>query len=376
MKKKIKVLQITDNLGIGGLERVVVNLCKHLNKDLFDVSVVCLNFLGAFADELENGGIKVFLAPKKKKNDYFLFWRLKDIIGKVKPDIVHTHNTNALIDGVIASILKRVPIRVHTDHARQFPDKKKYMAIEWFLSHFIHKIIAVSDETRENLVKYEKIDRYKITILNNGIDGSSYDINIDTDCKKKELGISGFTHIIGLGVRLTKQKGLIHLISAAPDILKKFPNTAFVIAGYGVLEKYLKEEVKRLGVDENFFFVGSRLDMPEILQTFDLFVLPSEWEGLPLVLLEAMAAKRAIVATDVGGNSMAIENGLSGSLVPTKNPDTLAKEIIRLLNEPETRKSYADNAYKRFKMEFSAEHMATKHENLYKKLMCDMSICI
>ena len=369
MKERIKILQITDNLGIGGLERVVVNLCKHLNKNIFHVSVVCLNFLGAFADELENERIKVYLAPKKKENDYFLFWKLKDIIGEIKPDIVHTHNTNAIIDGVIASVLQRVPVRVHTDHARKFPDKKKYMAIEWFLSHFIHKIIAVSGETRENLIKYEKIKRSKITVLNNGIDGSSYNIHVDIEQKKKEIGVLRYKYIIGLGVRFTEQKGIIHLIKAAPEILKKFPETAFVIAGYGALEKFLRSEAKRLEVDANFFFIGSRLDMPELLQIFDLYVLPSEWEGLPLVLLEAMAAKRAIVATNVGGNSMAIENGFSGSLVPAKNHAELAKEIIRLLDDPETRKRYSENAYKRFKTKFSVEHMAKMHENLYKQLM-------
>lgn len=368
MKRRIKVLQITNNLGIGGLERVVVNLCRHLNSDLFEVTVACLSFKGAFAKELEKEGISIYLTSANKKVDYMTFWRLKDVIAKVKPDIVHTHN-NALIDGVVASVIKRVPVRIHTDHARSFPDKKIYMAAEWFLSHFIHKIIAVSDETKENLIRYEKIHRKKITVLNNGIDGSDYDIKIDIEQKKKEIGVQKYKYILGLGVRLTEQKGIIHLIKAAPEILKHFPETAFVIAGYGILEDFLKGETKRLKVEKNFFFLGARLDMPELIQIFDLYVLPSEWEGLPLVLLEAMAAKRAIIATDVGGNSMAIEHGVSGSLVPAKNPTALSLEIIQLLKNDEIRKQYSLNAHKRFKEEFGVEHMAVKHEDLYKQLM-------
>ncbi len=369
MTRRIKILQITHNLGIGGLERVVVNLCRHLDRRKFDVSVACLGFKGAFADELEKEGIRVYLASKDGKTDYLTFWQLQKIIGRVQPDIVHTHNTNSSIDGVLASLIRRVPIRVHTDHARNFPDRKLYMALEWCASLFMDKIIAVSEETRDNLVKYEKIKRDKITVLNNGIDGSDYDITIDTEAKKKEIGVDGFEHIIGLGVRLTAQKGIIHLINSAPAIVEKLPKTAFLIAGYGALESYLKSEVSRLKLDKNFFFLGPRLDMPELLQIFDLYALPSEWEGLPLVILEAMAAKRAIVATDVGGNSMAIQHRSSGSLVPPKDPDALADEIIYLLKHPEIRAVYSKKAYQRFYSKFSVSHMARNHEILYGQLL-------
>jgi len=374
MKERIKILQITGNLGIGGLERVVVNLCKHLNKDLFDVSVVCLNFLGAFADELENEGIKVYLTPKKKKIDYFLFWGLKDIIGKVKPDIVHTHNTNAFIDGAIASILSKVPVKIHTDHARVFPDKKRYMIIERILSYFIDQIIAVSHETKENLIKFEHIDQKMITVIKNGIDGTKYKKKIDIGYKIKKLKLDQFKHIIGLGVRLTEQKGISYLIKAAPIILQNYPQTAFVIAGKGPLKDQLETEVSNLNLQTNFFFLGPRLDMYEILQVLDIYVLPSEWEGLPLVILEAMAAKKAIIATNIGGNSMAIENGKSGYLIPPKNPSILAEKICELLESPEKIKIFGENAYTKFVNEFSIEFMIQEHEKIYLKIMAEKNI--
>jgi len=369
MERKIKVMQITDNLGIGGLERVVANLCKYIDKSKYDISVCCLSFKGKFGEELERIGMNVHLIPQKKGTDYFAFWKLKDILGRIKPDITHTHNSNALVDGAIASIIKGVPIRIHTDHARQFPDTKRTMFAERLIALFLDRIVAVSVETKGNLVKYELIPEKMITVINNGIEGSRYDIKIDEEAKKRELGLDAFRYLIGLGVRLKSQKGIIHLIKAVPNVLKTFPEIAFVVAGEGPLRASLEEECKKMGVDKNFFFLGPRLDLPEILQILDLYVLPSEWEGLPLVILEAMAAGRAIIATDVGGNSVAIEDGKTGYLVPPKNPDALADKIVHLLSSPEKRQKFAEAARNKFYAEFSVERMVSKYENIYEEAL-------
>ncbi len=375
MKKKIKIMFIAGELGIGGLERVVTNLCKHLNKNKYHVTACCINLKGEFADELEKDNIKVHLVSQNNsKPNYFAFWKLKNILNQVKPDIVHTHNTDAFIDGAIASILAKVPIIVHTDHARVFPDKKRYMLMEWFLSHFTDKIIAVSNETKENLIRYERINRNKISIINNGIDGKIFDVKINCNKKQKELKLEKFDCIVGLGVRLTKQKGIINLIHAAPEVLTKFPRTAFVIAGLGILRKQLEDEVKKMKLQSNVFFLGPRLDMPEILQLLDIYVLPSDWEGLPLVILEAMAAGKAIIATDVGGNSVAIEDGRSGYLVPPKTPSILAEKICELILNIDKRKKFGESAKKKFFNEFSIEFMIKEHEKIYKQICAEKGI--
>lgn len=376
MNKKINLLLITANLGIGGLERVVVNLAQSINKDRYNVSVCCLKFKGPFADELEASGIKVYLIPQTSGPDYFAFLKLIKIIKLVKPHIVHTHNLNASIDGIVASVFAKVPVKIHTDHARKFPDRLKYMAAERLLSVFIDKIVAVTNETKTNLIRYEKISSDKITVISNGINGEEYDIHIDVDKKKREMGLQGFKHVVGLGVRLTAQKGIVHLIHAAPAVLREFSHTAFIVAGKGGLLDSLKFEVEKAGVEKNFFFLGPRLDMPEILQILDLYVLPSEWEGLPLVLLEAMAARRAIIATDVGGNSMAIKHGESGYLVAAKDPAALANKIIKLLGNDKMRESLSKYAYSKFSSEFSVERMVADYEKIYQKELIKKGILI
>jgi glycosyltransferase involved in cell wall biosynthesis len=366
MTEKLRVMQITNNLGIGGLERVVVNLCRHLDRDRFEVAACCLNFRGPFADELEKDSIPVHLAPHKTEGtDYAVFWGLKDILKKVKPHIVHTHNTNALFDGFLGSVLAGVPVKIHTDHARRFPDKMRYMIAEGIIGLFLDHVIAVSEETRQNLIKYEHISPKKISVINNGIDGSRYDITIDVQKKKEELGLTGFKHIAGLGVRLTEEKGITYLIKAAPMILKRYPDTAFILAGDGYLKEKLQKEVGIMGLDKNFFFLGPRLDIPEILQVLDVYVLPSEREGLPLVILEAMAAGKAIVATDVGGNSAAIDNGSTGYLVPALNPDALSDKVCELLENPDRRAEFSKASREHFYSAFEVKHMARKYEKVY-----------
>jgi glycosyltransferase involved in cell wall biosynthesis len=150
-----------------------------------------------------------------------------------------------------------------------------------------------------------------------------------------------------------------------PEIIKRYPDITLVIAGKGASEKDLKREAIDLGIEKNTLFIGPRLDMPEVFKVLDLYVLPSLREGLPTVLLEAMAAECPIVATDVGGNHMAITHGESGSLVESKNPEALAAEIMRVLGDEQLRSRYAKRGLELFRTNFTALAMTAQYEKLY-----------
>ncbi len=358
-------MQITHDLAIGGLQQVVVNICRTINRDKFDVSVLCLRARGEFVPEIENMGIRVFFLPQKAGPDYFSFLKVAKILRHERIDVIHTHNTQPFIDGTIGALLSGVKTIVHTDHARDFPDKRRYMFAEWFMSYFAHKVVGVSDHTSNNLVKYEHISQKKIATIVNGIDEAKYDIFVDKDKKRTELMIQKKGPVIGLGVRLSEQKGITYLLQAIPAVVKQFPDISVVIAGQGALENSLKEETRSLGIAEHVFFVGPRLDMPELLKLFDVYVLPSLWEGLPMVLLEAMAAGCPIVATDVGGNFTVIKNKYNGSIIKPKRPDLLASEIIRVLSDKQTISRYINNSFDIFQKQFSANIMTREYEKLY-----------
>jgi len=364
--KKIKIIHITHDLDLGGLQRVIINICRTIDRSRFDMSILCLRKLGCFLPEVEKLGIPVTLLPKKETGtDYLSFVKVAEYLRKEKPDVIHTHNTQPFIDGTLGAILSGVKKIIHTDHARSFPDKKRYMFAEWFVSHFAYKVIGVSEHTSENLIKFEHINKSKVMTIPNGIDPKPYQIEIDKKAKKKELGISENNLVLGVAVRLSEQKGISYLLKAMPDILKTKPDVSLVIAGDGPLKNDLRFLAENLGISNNVFFLGLRTDTAELLKLFDIYVMPSIWEGLPMILLEAMAAECPIISTDVGGIPTAIENSQNGLLVKPADQEELKNAILYLLDNPEIRKTFSNNALQRFNSKFTARCMTEQYEHLY-----------
>lgn len=365
--KKINLMLVTHDLAIGGLQQVVVNICRTIDRDRFNVSVLCLRTLGEYLPEVEALGIPVFSLPKKESGtDYFSFLKVAKILRDNEIDVIHTHNTQPFFDGTIGSLMSVRAKIVHTDHARDFPDKLRYMIAEHLMSYFAYKVIGVSEHTSANLNKYEKIPLRKIETIENGIDGSKYEISVNRAEKLSELGINGECGpILGVCVRLSEQKGLEYLLKAMPKIQSVFPDVKLVIAGDGDLREHLEEVSQKNGVTESVLFLGGRLDIPELLKTFDLYVLPSLWEGLPMIILEAMAAGCPIVATDVGGVARAIKHDDTGLLVEPKDPDSLATAVTTLLQDNALRDRLTSNAKELFENSFSAEIMTKQYETLF-----------
>jgi glycosyltransferase involved in cell wall biosynthesis len=363
---KIRLLQVTEDLGMGGLEQVVATICRNVDRERFEPAVLCLRDKGPIADQLEADGVPVYLLDSPAgKTDYFAFRRVARLIRRERFDVVHTHNTSAFTDGGLGAKLAGVPTLIHTDHARVFPDKLRYMVAEHLLSHLAYRVVGVSEDTSRNLIRYEKISRRKLITIPNGIDARRYDVKVDIAAKRRELGIPAEGPVIGLGARLEHQKGIIYLLQAMAQLRTRVPGLTCVIAGSGEREEELKAAARELGVDDSVRFVGLRLDLPELLKVFDLYMLPSIWEGLPMAILEAMGAGCPIVASDVGGLRTAIESGVNGCLIPPQNPEAIADAVAELLASPATRRRYAEAAKRTFHERFSATAMTGRYEKLY-----------
>lgn len=218
---------------------------------------------------------------------------------------------------------------IHTDHARAFPDKRRYMFAEWLVSQFAYRVVGVSEHTSRNLIKFEHIQTSKTITIPNGIDPEPYRIVIDKKIKRRQLGIFEDGPIIGVAVRLSEQKGVTYLLEAMPDLIKQFPNISLVIAGEGKEKNNLYQKANVLNITNNVFFIGLRLDIPELLQLFNIYLLPSLWEGLPVIVLEAITSACPIIASDVGGVSTAITHGVNGFLVQPGNVEQLSKKITK-----------------------------------------------
>lgn len=372
--KKIRLMQIVQDLDLGGLQQVVLNLCRTLDRSRFDIAVLCLRERGRYAEDIEALGIPVYLLEQKPKGvDYFGFLKVARLLKEKRIDVIHTHNTQAFFDGTLAAIFARVPTTIHTDHARSFPDKTRYMIAEWAMSQFAYKVVGCSEHTSQQLIEYEKISARKIVTIPNGIDPSRFEITFDKASKRRELGIAPEGPVIGLAVRLSDQKGVTFLLQAMPEILHHHPDTTLLIVGDGELKTDLQREAETLGISARVIFCGPRKDIPELLKLLDVYVLPSKWEGLPMVILEAMATGCPVVATNVGGNASAVINGQTGTLVPSEDPKALSSAIIPLLTSSQLRAQYAAAGRALFDAKFSAHIMTRQYEQLYQRQAGEIS---
>ncbi len=368
--QKLKVMLVTGWMHYGGLERVVISLWRHMDRTRFDPFIVCTAGRGAHYEDLERAGARLFALDGhgKKIGQYTVCYRLAQIARAEKVDIIHTHNTGPMLDGALAGFFGRPGVMIHTDHARSFPDARRYMIAEGIAARFFAKIVAVSEETKKNLIHYEGISAEKIVVVNNGIEGKKYDISISQQEAKKQFGVERFKKIVGLGVVLTEQKGIIHLIQAASKVLAQQPDTGFVVAGDGKIRAQLQNCVNKYNIANNFVFIGATKDIPTFLQCLDVYALPSEWEGLPLVILEAMAAKRCIVASAVGAVPQVIMDEETGLLVPPADPNALAEALVRVLGNDGLRRKLADNAHEYFLQGFTVQSMVNSYERLYEEI--------
>ncbi len=345
---------------------MVATLSQATDPHRFVVSVLCLNHAGSIADELRSVCIPVLQVPRRRPGpDYFAFLKVAHILRKRRVHVVHTHNTQALIDGALGATLARVPALVHTDHGREFPDKVRYMFAERMLSRLAYRFVAVSEQTARDLVVHERISPKKVITIPNGVEGSRFDITFDHGAKRRELGLPGNGLLVGTVGRLSEEKGLEHLLVAMAAVVRALPTAMLVLVGSGLLETELREKAAALGIDNHVCFLGERSDIPEVMPLFDVYVISSVREGLPMALLEALAASRAVVATRVGGIPNVIDHEETGILVPPASPDDLARGILRLLSSDELRHRHGVQGHKVFEERFHARVMAQRYEQLY-----------
>jgi glycosyltransferase involved in cell wall biosynthesis len=367
---RIHVVQATFGMGVGGMERVIMDLCRYVDPERFRFTICCLSVRGPLADQMEAEGVPVvYCANQTRMGKYLRGFELAQLFREQRVDVLHTHNTTAFIDGLVGAQLARVPVRIHTDHCKNYPDEKfLWMALENVASRFIDKMVAVSDHTRGELMQYERIPASKLMVIHNGINPQPA-TNRSIAEIRAEFGFSGEHRIIGTVGRLQPQKGLDMLVAAAPAVLAACPDVRFLVVGGGSLEQELTQQAAALGLEGRVIFTGWRSDAIDLMRTFDCFVSTSNFEGLPMVLLEAMAAAKPIVATAVGGVPEAVEDGFNGITLHTREPEALSSVLIRLAQSPETLQRFGANARARYQERFTAQAMASAYTRLYDEFL-------
>ncbi|MBN2031116.1 glycosyltransferase family 4 protein [bacterium] len=378
--KKLKILHIITYLPIGGAQDNTLLTVEGLDKDCYDITLIC-GKRGEWIDRaLSIKGIKIHFINELIRKihifyDVIALLKMYHFIKKGKFKIVHTHSSKAGFSGRIAAYIAGVPVIIHTLHGFPFHDfmypaeRMFYIYLERFLSKLSGKIITVSHLNREKAIRLKLNRPEKFINIYSGINFRRFNHSVNVVNKKKELGISKKDQVVGMVGRLSEQKAPQYFIQAIPTVLQVHPHVHFLLVGDGELKNNIMKMTEKLNISNHVFFLGFRNDVPEILKIFNVFVLPSLWEGLGRSLTEAMYSACAVIGTAVEGVPELIINGKTGYLVQPKDSDAIAQRILDYLSNPRKAKQIGNNARKRVMKDFDVNIMINKIDQLYQNML-------
>lgn len=369
--EKINLLHILPTLQIGGAEKQVVTLLKHIDKNKYQVSLCCFHSGGSLVEDInKNDNIDIIYLGFRLRHFFVSLIKLIFIMKKKNIHIVHTHLYTDHFWGRIAAVLAGVPVIITTEHGRGLWKKKRHLLFERIANKFTDMRIAVSEDIRQIRINKECTPPEKVITIMNSINPEDFIVTDDVRLlRRKEFGLNGEEAVLGTVARFDPDKALDLLLDAMSRISKKIKRVKLLLVGDGYLRKDLEEHARKIGIAEKVIFAGIRTDIADLLSIMDVYVNSSHREGVPVSLLEAMAAGKAVVATDVGGNSEVINDSSVGMLVPANRAEVLAESIISLLDDVERRMRMGSNARERIENNFSIKIQSKKIESLYEELL-------
>ena len=360
------VLHAIETGGPGGAERMLVHLATGLGSDYrSEAALIRDRWLGA---TLRSRGVPVTLLRYTSHRFAVTLRDLVKLIRARRVAVLHTHEFFMNTLGLMASWLTGVPL-VATVHGRNYYSDKTRRRIAYRLvGRFAGRLVTVSEANKRFLTEEVGIPPRRIQVIPNGVPPGDEAPAATLSALRESLGLDQHHPVVGSVGSLYPVKGHRYLIEAAPSILGRFPQTVFVIVGQGGLRGELEARAARLGVAANLRFLGHREDVRDLLSICDLFVLPSLSEGMPLALLEAMAAGLPAVATRVGGVTEVLEDRKTGLLVPPGDSGALAAAIMTLMGNPPLVKELGEAARHEATTRFSLAGMVRAYEGVYSEL--------
>jgi len=348
----------------GGAEQVLKLLVKYADPRL--EHCVYAFSSGPMAEELEALGASVTIVRRRlRKFDPSLVWRLSRALRADGIALVHTHIFGACLHGLLAARLAgRLPVVV-TEHNVAAKYNTYQLCASRYLYRWARKIVGVSEEVGHSIDEKIRVSPARVQVVPNGIDVDHF-ANLPTrQCARTCLAIPSDARVVGSVGRLTQQKAYADLVDAVGILLRQGMDIHLVLVGEGEERSSLERRAAKLGMAERVHLVGVYPDVREMLPAFDVFVLSSLWEGLPIALLEAMAANLPCAATAAGGIVSVIEDEVNGLLVPLRDKQGLAMAIRRILDNPQLARDLAECAVTTVRENFSAQRMTAAYEATY-----------
>jgi glycosyltransferase involved in cell wall biosynthesis len=358
-----KVALVIKDLDVGGAERALTALATRLSPSRWRVGVFCLSGPGPLAEVIRSAGLPCECLDVGRRNPIRAIARLASSLRRFGPDLVQSYLFHANLAARLAAPWAGWPkvlggIRVAE---RQ---KHWHLTLDRWTSRFCAGEVCVSRGVLAFSRDVGRLDPSRLTVIPNGIDPAPYDLAEPVG--RTTIGVPDDAHLALCVGRLDPQKGLPDLLDAAERVIARRPDWHLALAGDGPERAWLLEAIEgRTLLRDHVHWLGRRDDVPGLLRTADVLVQASHWEGMPNAVLEAMAARRAVVGTSVEGTEDLVVPGETGWLVPPRDPPALAQALGEAAADPDRCRRYGESGRLRVEREFSLDAVVAAYERLW-----------
>lgn len=378
MNGRIRVLHLVEHLAVGGMENGLVNLANHFDYNLFDFMICCFRQKGELAERLWNPRAQLLDLHRPPGVHLDAVFGLARLMRRHRVHIVHTHGWGARsLIGLLSATLARVPICVNGEHGQLHVEKRRQFLVQKAMFRLFDDNLSVSEGLKDKIYGQFGLSRnINVTVIPNGVDTVKFNGDYPTIKLRKQLGIDTDTFLLGVIGSLKRQKNQKVVIHALSLLKSATPDVRLILAGDGPDRRMLECLASELNVSSHTLFLGIRQDIPQLLSLMDVLVSPSihDFEGMSNVILEAMASKVPVVATNSVGMRELIDDGKTGLLFDPDDPAGLVRKILVLKDDFDLRDALARNAREKVRQEHSLEVMTRRYQDYYLGL-CDRMIC-
>ncbi len=369
--RKATVCQLLHGMRVGGAEVLAARLARQL-RDHYRFLFACLDELGSLGEELRQEGFRVEVLERQPGLDWRCPVRLARLLRQERVDLLHAHQYTPFFYGMAARLMWPRPAVMFTEHGRHYPDyprRKRILANRLLLGRR-DRVVGVGGAVRQALITNEGIRSERITVIYNGIDLKSFaNGSPHREAARQEMGVGVNDFVILQVARLDYLKDHLTAIRTFERVLRRRPDSWLVLVGEGPEFPIIQSLVVEKNLTDRVLFLGLRSDIPRLLAASDLFLLTSISEGIPVTLIEAMAAGLPIVSTDVGGVGEVVENGKSGLLAPSGDDASLANCVVELVENRDLCWQMGRSGQRRAEMMFSESQMHAGYRQLYEEML-------
>jgi glycosyltransferase involved in cell wall biosynthesis len=371
MDDRPTICQVLHSLKVGGAEMLAVALARGL-RDRYRFIFVCLDELGRLGAELHGEGFEVATLGRRPGIDPLCAWRLGRIWRRQQVRLVHAHQYTPFFYAMSARMWRRRPPVIFTEHGRWYPDypRRRRILFNRLTLRRTDRVVGVGEAVRQALIRNEGFPDKRVEVIYNGVDVSAFDADQpDRASVRREWGLGPDDLVIAQVARLDHLKDHATAIRTIDRVARRRGNARLLLVGDGPQQEVIEAEIRAHNVQDHVRLLGLRDDIPRLLHAADLFLLTSISEGIPVTLIEAMAARLPIVSTKVGGVAEIVQAGRTGLLTAPGDDAALAEAVLRLADDPALGRAMGELGHERARTVFSQKGMHDAYQARFEEML-------